>query len=101
MGLHMQIGVPADPGAVARERDRERGRAECCFPVSELESITFVVSHGNNKIVLAKLGGSKETFNIYQRSSTKEWMAVLRTSYPSLYLEIGVPKTVLGRVAKW
>lgn len=101
LALHTQLGVPADPGAVAREGHRSRREAERCLPVSELESIAVVVSHGNNKIIVAKLGGAKEVFSIYDRPSTSRWMAVLRAHYPSLYREIGVPKTALGRVAKW
>ena len=101
LALHMQIGVPADPGAAAREGGRDLRSHQRFFPVSELESIAVVVSHGHNRIVLAKLGGEKQVFNIYHRPSTEEWMVTLSTMYPSLYQEIGVPKTALGRVLKW
>ena len=98
--LHMSIGFPADPGATVRNSGRDRRSTECCFPVSELESIAVVVSHGHNKVVLTRLGGETLELNVYHRASTKEWMAVLGTMYPSLYRDVGVPTTALGRFLK-
>jgi len=104
LAIHLQLGVPSDPGRVWRENPRSapfnNGRGFRHYVVSEVEAITVTVGHGNNHVTITRSNGQSDRYDIQQRPLTQHFMRVLQAMYPSLYRESGVPKTVMGRLLK-
>jgi len=104
LGFHLSCGFPADPGERLRQRvDSLAIRSDLpirYYSLPELQSITVVVSHGMNHIRLEKVSGGYDRYDIPHRPATRSVLVTLRTMYPTLCRDEGLPTTTIGRVLK-
>jgi hypothetical protein len=104
LGMHLYCGFPPDPGERVRQHPESLVLASDLpiryYPLTELQTITGVVSHGMNHIRLAKVSGGSDRYDIPKRPATTGILVTLRAMYPIHYREEGVPTTLVERVLK-
>lgn len=105
LGLHLYAGFPADPGEPLRRHPASLTLASYLpmrhYPLTELQAITVVVSHGMNHVRLDKSSCEFDRYDIPKRGATGQMLATLRHMYPQLCRDSGIPTTGLGRVMKF
>jgi hypothetical protein len=104
LGVHLYCGFPADPGEELRRHLNSLPLSADTplryYSIAEVTSISVVVSHGMNHIRIAKAAGGDDRYDIPKRPLTRSFGDTVRTMYPALYQEEGVPTSNLGRVLK-